>query len=78
MLCPYRNMLGKPGEGIHAYRIFDIAVVDVMWTLLGGFLLSLVFPRVPKLYIITGLFVLGILVHRLFCVRTKIDRLVFG
>jgi hypothetical protein len=71
-------MLGKPGEGIHAYRIFDIAVVDVMWTLLGGFLLSLVFPRVPKLYIITGLFVLGILVHRLFCVRTKIDRLVFG
>lgn len=78
MLCPYRNMLGKPGEGIHAYRIFDIAVVDVMWTLLGGFLLSLVFPRVPKLYIITGLFVLGILMHRLFCVRTKIDRLVFG
>jgi hypothetical protein len=71
-------MLGKPGEGIHAYRIFDIAVVDVMWTLLGGFLLSLVFPRVPKLYIITGLFVLGILMHRLFCVRTKIDRLVFG
>lgn len=78
MLCPYRNILGKPGEGIHAHRIFDIAIVDVMWTLLGGFLLSFVFPRVPKLYIITGLFVLGILMHRLFCVRTKIDRMLFG
>jgi len=78
MLCPYKNIFGKPGEGIHSYRIFDVAIADVIMTLIGGILLSLIFPRVPKLYIITGLFVLGILVHRLFCVRTKIDRMLFG
>lgn len=77
MSCPYRFIFGKPGEGIHAYRIFDIAIVDVLMTLLGGYLLSFVFPRVPKVYVITGLFVLGILMHRLFCVRTKIDGILF-
>ena len=77
MYCPYRFIFGKPGEGIHAYRIFDIAIVDVFMTLLGGILLNLIFPRVPKLYCISGLFILGILMHRLFCVRTKIDRLIF-
>ena len=78
MLCPYRFIFGKPGEGIHAYRIFDIAIIDVLWTLLGGFLLSFVFPRVPKLYCIIGLFIFGIIMHRLFCVRTKIDGILFS
>ena len=77
MSCPYRFIFGKPREGIHAYRIFDIAIADVLMTLLGGYLLSFVFPRVPKVYVITGLFVLGILMHRLFCVGTKIDGILF-
>ena len=28
-LCRYKNALGRPGKGIHSYRIANIAVVDV-------------------------------------------------
>jgi hypothetical protein len=29
---------GKPGEGVHSYRIANIAVVDVLFTVISAFL----------------------------------------
>ena len=34
MSCPYANILGVPGQGVHATRIFGIAFVDTFLTLL--------------------------------------------
>lgn len=65
-LCRYKDIFGRPGEGAHAYRIFDIAVVDVARIFGVAFWKSLV-----------GLFLVGILSHRAFCVRTTVDKLVF-
>ena len=31
--CKYKDILGKPGEGVHSYRLFDIAVIDVVLTI---------------------------------------------
>ena len=31
-LCKYKNALGRPGKGIHSFRIANIAVVDVLLT----------------------------------------------
>lgn len=75
-LCKYKNAFGKLGEGIHSYRIFDIAVLDVIVTILFGLLLSWI-TKISVYYMIPGVFVLGIVVHRLFCVRTAVDKMLF-
>ena len=35
-LSDYKDIFGKPGEGGHAYRIFDIAIVDVIFTIISS------------------------------------------
>lgn len=75
-LCPYKNLFGKTGEGPHQYRIFDIAIVDVLSTIIGAYLISKFFKYDFKLVLIIS-FILGIIVHRLFCVRTTVDKLLF-
>lgn len=76
-LCKYKDLFGKVGEGAHSYRIFNIAIVDVVLTILGAFLIHLFLPKYSFWYILIALFLLGIFLHRLFCVRTTIDRLLF-
>ena len=76
MQCPYKNALGVPGEGIHSYRIFDIAIMDVMMTIMAAWLVSY-FSKLRFLYVATGLFLSGIILHRFFCVRTTIDKTLF-
>jgi hypothetical protein len=75
-LCKYKNILGKPGTGAHSYRFMGIAIVDVLLTLLLGLLISY-YTKYSFLYVSIILFVLGIIMHRLFCVRTTIDKLLF-
>jgi len=75
-LCQYRDIFGKPNRGIHSFRIFDIAVVDVLATLLFIFVIAY-FTKISLLYLTPAVFILGVIVHRLFCVRTTIDKLLF-
>jgi len=39
MLCNYSELFGKVGEGLHSYRIFDIAIIDVIATIIGAYFL---------------------------------------
>jgi uncharacterized membrane protein len=75
-LCKYKDALGIPGKGIHSYRIFNIAIADVIMTIVGAYVLSLIF-KTPFIYTLIALFILGIILHRIFCVRTTIDKLLF-
>jgi hypothetical protein len=75
-LCKYKDIIGKPNTGIHKYRIFDIAVLDVAVTFLAGFLLSWFF-KWNVWYTLGGIFLLGIISHRIFCVRSTVDKLLF-
>jgi hypothetical protein len=75
-LCKYKDIIGKPNTGIHKYRIFDIAVLDVAVTILAGFLLSWFF-KWNLWYTLGGIFLLGIISHRIFCVRSTVDKLLF-
>jgi len=77
-LCKYSDIFGKPNQGVHQYRLFNLAIVDVVFTILGGIALQKIFFRKRKMhYIIISLFILGIILHKLFCVRTTIDKLLF-
>jgi uncharacterized membrane protein YcaP (DUF421 family) len=75
-LCRYQNIFGVPGKGFHSFRIADIAVFDVLGTLLIAAVISKVFSCNFLISLIIT-FILGILLHRLFCVRTTVDKLLF-
>ena len=75
-LCRFKDIFGRPREGAHAYRVFDIAVVDVSATVLVAYLAARVFG-VAFWKSLGILFIMGIITHRVFCVRTMVDKWVF-
>ena len=78
MFCTYRDIFGKVGEGVHSYRIFNIAIVDVVFTILAAYIIHLFNPKYGFIFVLAVLFITGIILHHLFCVRTTVDKLIFG
>ena len=76
-LCKYKDLLGVPNKGIHSYRLFNIAIADVIMTIIGAFILSY-FLKISVWCILPLLFLLGIFLHRIFCVKTTIDKWLFS
>ena len=76
-LCQYKDIFGRPREGAHAYRLFDIAVVDVAATVVVAFIIARLFG-LSFWKSLVALFIIGIILHRAFCVRTTVDKLVFS
>lgn len=76
-LCKYKNLFGIPGKGIHAFKIFGISVWDTLITIVCAIIIAWV-AGWPYLKTIAVVFLLGIVVHRLFCVRTAVDKLLFS
>jgi len=75
-LCQYKNAFGELNKGIHSYKLFYISVLDVLITVVIAYLISF-FYNISFPITLGVLFLLGILVHRLFCVRTTVDKLLF-
>ena len=75
-LCKYKNALGEPGKGIHSYRLFGVAIADVIMTIVVAFFISYFF-KFSFIKTLLVLFLTGIVLHRVFCVRTTIDKLLF-
>jgi len=62
MPCPYATLLGVPGQGVHATRIFGLAFVDIFLTIL----LSIASAWATNTSIVSNLlfwFVLGEVLH---------------
>ena len=79
MLCKYKDIFGKVGEGLHSYRLFNIAIVDVISTIFVAYLLNIyIFPQRSFLKLTIILFLLGIILHRIFCVKTTLDKMIFS
>ncbi len=78
-LCKYKNALGVPGKGIHSYRIFNIPIFDVLFTFIGAFIINYLFFENKQYWCsLILLFIIGIILHKLFCVKTPLDKLIFG
>ena len=75
-LCKYKNILGEPGKGIHSYRLFGVAIADVTITVIAAALISY-FLKYSFITTLIVLFILGIVLHKIFCVKTTIDKLLF-
>jgi fatty acid desaturase len=75
-LCQYKNMFGEPNTGVHSYRVLNLAITDVSMTIVGALLLAYFF-KWNMVYTVAGAFLFGIVLHRLFCVRTTVDKFLF-
>ena len=74
-LCVYKDSLGVPGKGPHTH-FMGVAWRDVVYTIIGGTILAFLMEW-NIFYSIVGVFIVGIILHRLFCVRTTLDKLLF-
>lgn len=81
-LCKYKDVLGVPNQGFHSAHLFGFARNDILGTFAIAFIIAIIFYRKSLLqsFIIISiiLFVLGILLHRLFCVNTTLNKMIFG
>jgi hypothetical protein len=80
MSCPFKNfsdIFGKPNEGAHSYRFLNLAIVDVILTIIGSFIIAKLFNLNFPL-VLLFIFILGVILHRLFCVNTTINKFIFG
>ena len=75
MSCIYKDSLGIPGQGVHTHFL-GIAIFDFVATILLAELLAYVFHWNIYLTLIAA-FLTGIVLHRMFCVRTTFDKLLF-
>lgn len=76
-LCQYKNIFGEPGKGIHSCRILGVAAVDLLGAIIIALGIAYLFHW--NFWLVLAItFLIGILCHRLFCVRTTVDKMLFS
>ena len=75
-LCKYKNIFGEPKKGVHSYRLLDFAIMDIIFTIIGAYIISK-YSNYNFYKILLFLFILGIILHKLFCVNTTLNSIIF-
>jgi hypothetical protein len=70
IFAKYKDIFGKPNQGVHSVRLFDFAVIDIIMTFIGAYFISKYYKKNVWLIFIL-LFICGQIFHALFCVQTK-------
>lgn len=73
--CKYKDSLGISGKGIHSYRVFDIAIIDLIMTIIGSYVIARIF-HLSFLWTFITIFIIGEILHYIFCVPTTFIRLI--
>jgi uncharacterized HAD superfamily protein len=76
-LCYYKDIFGKPKTGIHKYRLFNLAIVDIIGTIIIAYIIAYYYNLSYK-KTITIAFLLGIILHKIFCVKTTLNNIIFN
>jgi len=77
MFCQYKNIFGKPNLGIHRYRVGGFALADIVLTIIASYIISIIIKK-PFWKVLLIVFITGVFLHRVFCVRTKLDTILFS
>ena len=75
-LCKYKNAFGKLNTGIHSYKIGGISILEFGVAASAGYILSFIL-RTRFVQTIILFLILGRIIHRMFCVRTTVDKFLF-
>ena len=76
-LCQYKDIFGRPGQGPHSYRFLGFASVDIIGTIILAIIFSYLFG-LKFIKTLLVLFLIGQLLHILFCVNTTFINNVLG
>jgi hypothetical protein len=74
MGCPYANILGVPGQGVHAARIFGFSWNDTWMTVAAALATSFLF-NITWWKSLIAWFVVGELLHVLFGVNSTFTKM---
>ncbi len=81
-LCKYSKIFGEPNTGVHAHRIYGFASIDIAMTLCAAYIISSLTHSptdIRAFFMITMILViLAIILHKLFCVNTKLNSIIFN
>ena len=79
-LSDHKDVFGAPMTGVHSIRMFGVAIVDVAFTFIAGFVLAYIFGLNLRqcCLLILVLFALGVVIHRVFSVNTRVNVAIFG
>ena len=71
--CPYSDIFGAPGTGVHRWRIpiLDIALVDTLLTILLAFGIFKTFNFKSFWIVMLWTFIVGEVFHWLACTQTR-------
>ena len=75
MSCPYANALGEPGKGVHAARIFGLALNDTLMTIAAAIITAYLF-NISFIFSFIIWFVTGEILHYLFGTNTAFLRMI--
>jgi hypothetical protein len=75
-LDKYKDIFGKPTEGVHKHRFLYMASVDVFATIAFSIIVSY-YSNIRFLVVLFVIWISAIFLHRIFGVRTTIDKLLF-
>lgn len=74
-LCSYKNIFGESHKGLHQFRFFGFALIDIIGTIIAAGFISYV-TDISFLIILLILFIIGQLLHYIFCVDTEFIKLI--
>ncbi len=76
-LCKYKHIFGQEKKGFHAQRLMGIAIYDTIGTILLAWFFSFL-AHTDFWWTLIAFFVLAVILHRLFCVNTTVNKFIFG
>ena len=71
----YKYIFGIPNEGVHSIRILDTAIVDYILTIVLAIFVAYI-TAYPLVLITIICFILGEILHALFCIETNTVRFI--
>ena len=80
MLCKYKNIFGDPNKGFHSSRLFGLASNDLIATIILTILIIFFYKQniTNAIKTILMMFLFVISIHRIFCVNTALNIMIFG
>ena len=61
-------------QGVNSITLFSLAVVNVLLTMIVSIVINYSYPKYRLVYILGSLFIMGMILQRMFCFPTSVDK----
>ena len=61
-------------QGVNSITLFSLAFVNVLLTMIVSIVINYSYPKYRLIYILGSLFIMGMILQRMFCFPTTVDK----